>query len=60
MRELSIFAENLRQEAIIRSELEGREEFRGDAFTDILIGYLTDAGDLDDAIVCYHKARGRR
>jgi len=56
--ELSIFAENLRQEAIIRSELEGREEFRGDAFTDILIGYLTDAGDLDDAIVCYHKARG--
>jgi hypothetical protein len=56
--ELTAFAENLRQEVISRSELDGQEEFRVDAFTEILVGYLTDAGELDDAIICYHKARG--
>ncbi|MDZ7961467.1 MAG: AIPR family protein [Aulosira sp. DedQUE10] len=58
------FAEDLRQEVINNSEAgqdsdntEG-DSFREDEFTRLMIEYLTDAGELDDGEVCYHRNRG--
>lgn len=55
---LQEFAENLQQEVLSRASLEDQEEFLGDAFTRVMIEYLVDAGEVDEVVVCYHKARG--
>lgn len=60
--ELARFAENLHQEVIIDAEGNQTEEeggsFREDAFTRLMIEYLTEAGEIEDGHVCYHSARG--
>jgi hypothetical protein len=60
--ELTRFAENLQQQIIIDAEGNQSEEeggsFREDAFTRLMIEYLTEAGELEDGHVCYHNARG--
>ncbi|WP_129671784.1 AIPR family protein [Candidatus Chloroploca sp. Khr17] len=60
--ELARFVENLHQEVIIDAEGNQTEEegssFREEAFTRIMIEYLTEAGELEDGHVCYHSARG--
>jgi hypothetical protein len=57
-KELITFAEEILQEVISSSEDTGRQMFRVDAFTELMIGHLVDAGELDDALVCFHKAKG--
>lgn len=57
-RGLKRFAEDLRQEVIARSQREGGESLRTDAFTELLIEYLTDAGELEDGHVAHYAARG--
>lgn len=52
------FAEDLRQEVLSGCELEGAESFAEDQFTELVMGYLADAGEIDDAVVCSHRARG--
>lgn len=60
--ELARFAENLHQQVIIEAEGNQSEEevgfFREEAFTRLMIEYLTEAGELEDGHVCYHTARG--
>jgi hypothetical protein len=60
--ELARFVENLQQEVIVNAEGDQTEEeggsFREEAFTRIMIEYLTEAGELEDGHVCYHAARG--
>ena len=56
--ELERFANNLQLEVISRASLEDQEEFYANAFTRIMIEYLSEAGELDDGEVCFHKARG--
>ena len=60
--ELTRFVENLQQEVIINAEGNQTEEeggsFREEAFTRLMIEYLTEAGELEDGYVCYHSARG--
>jgi AIPR protein len=60
--ELARFAENLQQEVIISAEGNQEEEdegsFREEAFTRLMIEYLTEAGELEDGHVCYHSAHG--
>ncbi|MEH1855043.1 MAG: AIPR family protein [Nostoc sp.] len=60
------FTENLRQEVINNSE-DGqdnedgeRDSFREDEFTRLMIEYLTNAGEIDDGEVCYHRTRGMK
>lgn len=57
-KELATFAEEVFQEVITSSEASGRQMFRVDAFTELMIGHLVDAGELDDALVCFHKSKG--
>jgi hypothetical protein len=60
--ELARFAKHLHQEVIIDAEGNQTEEeggsFREEAFTRLMIEYLTEAGELEDGHVCYHSARG--
>lgn len=60
--ELARFAENFHQQVIVQAEGNQSEEevgsFREDAFTRLMIEYLTEAGELEDGHVCYHSARG--
>jgi hypothetical protein len=60
--ELTRFAENLQQQIIINAEGNQTEEdfgsFSEEAFTHLMIEYLTEAGELEDGHVCYHSAHG--
>jgi hypothetical protein len=60
--ELTRFGENLYQEVISNAEGNQTEEdggaFREEAFTHLMIEYLTEAGELEDGHVCYHSAHG--
>lgn len=49
------FAETFQQEVIINSDVEEQESFREDEFTRLMTQYLIDAGEIDDAEICYHK-----
>ena len=55
---LQQFAETFLQETISGSDIEDTEAFREDQFTQLMIDYLIEAGEIDDAAPCYHKARG--
>lgn len=52
------FAENVRQDVYIKCEQEGAESFREEEFTQLVLEYLTDAGELNDGNICHHEARG--
>jgi hypothetical protein len=59
---LTQFAENLQQQIIINAEGNQTEDdfgsFSEEAFTHLMIEYLTEAGELEDGHVCYHVAHG--
>lgn len=56
--ELEEFALNLQQDVYQDADLEGEESLRHEAFTKRMIEELTEAGEIDDGIACYHRARG--
>jgi hypothetical protein len=55
---LEDFSQDIRQQVIAGSDVEGEETFREDKFTELMIEYLTDAGEIDDGIVCSYRAKG--
>lgn len=58
--ELSLFAQDLFQEILARSDTEDQETLHEDEFTETIIRYLVDAGELDDGFVCYSRMRGHK
>ncbi|WP_237570093.1 AIPR family protein [Mycolicibacterium lacusdiani] len=54
------FAEDLRQEVLSESLLEGAEMLRVETFTARIIQELTEIGELDDGQVAYFQDRGMR
>lgn len=52
------FAQDLRQDIINETHIEGQEALRAEAFTARMIQELTEAGELDDGQVAFYKARG--
>lgn len=56
--DLDQFAQDLRQDVINEAHLDGAEAFRAEAFTARFIQELTDAGELDDGQVAFHRQRG--
>jgi AIPR protein/AAA domain/UvrD-like helicase C-terminal domain len=57
-KELSTFVEEIHREVLSRSEADGGRTSGTDVFMELMIGHLADAGEIDDAAVCFHKARG--
>jgi len=55
---MKAFANDFLQETIAASESAEEGEFRLNEFTRLACEYLIDAGEIDDVIVCYYKARG--
>ena len=55
MMNIEEFAEEVRQEVLSRSADDEFGHFREGAFTEMMIEYLTQAGEVDDGEVCYYK-----
>ena len=56
--DINQFALDTQQEVLSRADGDQEELFREDAFTELMIEYLCEAGQLDDATVCRHRGRG--
>ncbi len=56
--DLLAFAADIRQEVLLRADLEDEESLRPEAFTEILLESLEEAGEIEGGHVCYHRDRG--
>jgi hypothetical protein len=56
--ELTAFANDVRQEVLLRADLEGEESLLPKAFTWMMLEQLEEAGEFDEAHACYHQDRG--
>ena len=52
------FSENLRQDVLALAETEDEGMMLADAFTQMAFDMLSEVGELDDPLVCYHRSRG--
>lgn len=59
-RELLNFVEDIHQEVISRAHDTQTEGFKEDHFTDVILEYLAEAGEIDDWENCSHQARGNK
>jgi len=55
---LNDFAENLKEDVLALTDADDNEQMRADSFTQIVFDLLSEAGEFDDPLVCYHKATG--
>lgn len=56
--EFEKFAEKFHQDIIAGSHDTDAETFSEEQFTDLMLEYLADAGEIDDREICSHQARG--
>jgi len=56
--DLGQFAENFHQDIIAGTRDTNAEVFSEELFTDLMLGYLADAGEIDDREICSHQGRG--
>ena len=52
------FAENLKQDVLAIAESEEHEQMLADSFAQIVFDMLSEAGEFEDPMVCYHRATG--
>ena len=52
------FSENLRQDVLAFADTEDEGMMLADAFTQMAFDMLSEAGEFDDPLVCYHRSRG--
>lgn len=52
------FTENLRQDVLAMAESNELEMMLSDSFCQTVFDILSEAGEFDDPVVCYHRARG--
>ena len=55
---IEVFAENLRQDVLALAETEEQDLMLADSFTQTVFDMLSEAGEFEDPLVCYHRARG--
>ena len=55
---LEAFAENLRQDVLALAESEDEGLMLADSFTQTIFDMLSEAGEFEDPLVCYHRSRG--
>lgn len=56
--DLLAFATDIRQEVLLRADLDDEESLRPEAFTEMLLDSLEEAGEIEEGHVCYHRDRG--
>ena len=52
------FAENLQQDVLALAESDDEGLMLADSFTQTVFDMLSEAGEFEDPLVCYHRARG--
>jgi hypothetical protein len=57
--QLGAFAEAIRQQVILDADAEGAEAMLPQVFTRYVIDALVEAGELEEAVECYHRDSGR-
>ena len=55
---IEAFSENLKQDVLALAEMADEGMMLPDAFTQIALYMLSEAGEFDDPLVCYHYSRG--
>ena len=55
---IEVFSENLRQDVLALAETEEQDLMLADSFTQTVFEMLSEAGEFEDPLVCYHRARG--
>ena len=55
---LEAFAENLCQDVLALAESEDEGLMLADSFTQTIFDMLSEAGEFEDPLVCYHRSRG--
>ena len=55
---LEEFAENLRQDVMALAESEEDGQMLADSFTQTAFDMMSEAGECEDPLVCYHRATG--
>ena len=55
---LNDFAENLRQDVLAAADSDDLGTMTADAFMQIAFDLLSEAGEFEDPLVCYHRGRG--
>ena len=55
---MEMFAENLRQDVLALAESDDDGLMLADSFTQTVFDILSEAGEFEDPLVCYHRARG--
>ena len=55
---IEVFSENLRQDVLALAETEEQDLMLADSFTQTVFDMLSEAGEFEDPLVCYHRARG--
>ena len=55
---IEVFAENLRQDVLALAETAEQDLMLADSFTQTVFDMLSEAGEFEDPLVCYHRARG--
>ena len=55
---IEAFAENLRQDVLALAEADEGDAMLADSFTQTAFEMLSEAGEFEDPLVCYHRARG--
>ncbi|SEP19369.1 AIPR family protein [Nitrosovibrio sp. Nv6] len=58
--ELNAFARSVQQDVIARADAADDGALRAEVFTEIMLEYLTEAGEIDDGISCSFEAHGIR
>ncbi len=55
---LEQFATTVQQQVIAHVEAEAEGAFKEEMFVHVMLAYLADAGEIEDAEVCLHRAKG--
>lgn len=55
---LNRFAEELREDVLAFAETRDQELMLADSFTQVAFDMLSEAGEFEDPLTCYHRARG--
>lgn len=55
---LEQFATTLQQQVLAYQEAEETGAFKEEMFTRVMVDYLSDAGEIENAEICLHRARG--
>ena len=56
--QMEMFAENLSQDVLALAESDEDGLMLADSFTQTVFDILSEAGEFEDPLVCYHRARG--